>query len=243
MMANSIGKNLLFSIKRHPERQFFTLTSFWFVGMVLLGFGRTFYFKNYTPPLAPYLQLHGLIFSSWILLYCFQNVMIASLQIRKHKLAGFFGIVLISAVFVSSYYTILYKTYTGNKSLLEALFNLSQIALGVGTVFLSILLRRNTYYHKRLMLASLVFLTLAAVQRASGNLGFGPNGPLVDALYLMPLIALVLFELAYYGRLKFASLLLFLFAFTYSKLRIYRLLDNDFGQEIVNFLIDLFVIK
>ncbi|WP_143185806.1 hypothetical protein [Algoriphagus halophilus] len=169
--------------------------------------------------------------------------MIASLQIRKHKLAGFFGIVLISAVFVSSYYTILYKTYTGNKSLLEALFNLSQIALGVGTVFLSILLRRNTYYHKRLMLASLVFLTLAAVQRASGNLGFGPNGPLVDALYLMPLIALVLFELAYYGRLKFASLLLFLFAFTYSKLRIYRLLDNDFGQEIVNFLIDLFVIK
>jgi len=229
------------SVRNSPEKQFFLLSAFWFILIVLLGFGNSFYFRTSPKPLDINLLLHGSLFTIWILFYLTQNILIASRNINLHMLLGKIGVALILLVFISSYYTILYKMSLGNKPFLEAASNLFQIGLGVGAVMISIVYRNRPYFHKRFMFAALVFLTSAGIQRACANLGFAPDSSLVTWLYFAPLIALFLFDLALFKKFTFLSLGLLLFAFLLYYFRVYRIFDTPFGHSVMDLLTKLFI--
>src|SRR5258708_35432679 len=69
---------------------------------VFAGFSRTFYLRPYfqTQPLIPLLVLHGVGFSSWMVLLITQTTLIATKRTRTHMRLGIAGGVLASLMIV-----------------------------------------------------------------------------------------------------------------------------------------------
>src|ERR1044071_8015406 len=79
---------------RRRERLFYTGMSAAFLLLVFAGFARSYYLKPYfgTPPvLTPLLHLHGLLFSSWIVLLLAQTTLVATKRTAVHRRLGWAG--------------------------------------------------------------------------------------------------------------------------------------------------------
>ena len=242
---NSSGSiNSTFSrLKENPESQFFLLTGFWFVFIVLGGFADTFYFNKYSNPVTGHLLIHGIVNTIWILIYLIQCFMISSKNVRLHMLLGKISVIIIFLVFVTGFYTVLYKTAEGRKSIAEAGGNLVFIATGVFFVILGFLKRKNAFAHKRLMLTAMVLLTSAGVDRLIlGFWGFGYFPPLVTILSLGPLLVLSIFDKLYLKKFRFLSLGLFVFVLAFRLLQPSKFIFTDkYGQNIIDDLSWLFL--
>ena len=155
------------------DRLFFTGIVIVMVITVFAGFARTYYLRPYfgNPPLVPLLHLHGLVFSTWLVLLVVQTVLVAANRTRVHRRLGVAGAVV--AVLV-----ILVGTFT---ALIRA--RLIEVPPGAGSplVFLTIPLgdmlmfailvgagfyfRRRADVHKRLMLLATIAILPAATAR------------------------------------------------------------------------------
>src|SRR5438552_1486717 len=72
------------------DRRFYAGMSLAAVVTVFLGFARTYYLRSYyqTTPLPLLVQLHGLVFTSWILLFATQTALVAGRRITLHRRRG-----------------------------------------------------------------------------------------------------------------------------------------------------------
>src|SRR3954469_3869442 len=63
---------------------------------VFIGFSRTYFLKGYfgAPSLTPLLHLHGLIFTTWVLLFIVQTTLVAARRTDIHRKLGLAGGVL-----------------------------------------------------------------------------------------------------------------------------------------------------
>ncbi|HEX8148664.1 MAG TPA: hypothetical protein VF591_15895 [Pyrinomonadaceae bacterium] len=63
---------------RRRGRLFYTGMSVAFLAVVFAGFARTYYLRPYfgTPQLTPLLHLHGLVFTSWVVLLLAQTALV-----------------------------------------------------------------------------------------------------------------------------------------------------------------------
>src|SRR3977135_4488019 len=79
--------------RRRGGRWFYVGMSIAVVIIVLAGFGPTYYLRPYfTPaPLIPLLHLHGLVFTSWILLFVIQTTLVAARRTDIHRRLGILG--------------------------------------------------------------------------------------------------------------------------------------------------------
>src|SRR5882672_8866325 len=87
---------------KRRERLFYPGMVVAIVITVFAGFSRTFYLRPYfqTQPLIPLLVLHGVVFSSWMVLLITQTTLIATKRTRTHMRLGIAGGVLASLMIV-----------------------------------------------------------------------------------------------------------------------------------------------
>lgn len=200
---------------RQRERVFYTGMSVLFLLTVFGGFARTYFLRPafQTEPLLPLLHLHGLLFSSWIVLMLVQTGLIAAKRTRTHMRLGIAGGVLASLMLIVGTVTAIIRAKVvqappDSGSPLQFL----TIPLGDMLVFAilvgaALYFRRQVDTHKRLMLIATITLMPAAVARLPFAF-FQQGGPLVffgiSDLFLAPLL---LFDLMTRGRPHKATIL------------------------------------
>src|SRR5215212_2608778 len=93
METLTVEKRSAAFINRRRERVFYTGMAVAFLSVVFAGFARTYYLRPYfgTTPLTPLLHLHGLIFSSWIVLLLAQTALVAVRRTGVHRRLGWLG--------------------------------------------------------------------------------------------------------------------------------------------------------
>ena len=157
---------------KRRERLFYPGMVLAIVITVFAGFSRTFYLRPYfqTQPLIPLLVLHGVFFSSWILLLITQTTLVATKRTRTHMRLGIAGGVLACLMVVIGTVTALVRA--NGPSPVPGVNPLSFLTIPLGDMLVFAILvgaafyfRRRADAHKRLMLLATIGILPAAVAR------------------------------------------------------------------------------
>jgi hypothetical protein len=200
---------------RQRERIFYTGMAVLLLITVLTGFGRTYFLRPVfqTQPLVPLLHLHGLLFTSWIVLMLVQTGLIATKRTRIHMRLGIAGGVLATLMIIVGSFTAIVRAKlievppgAGNplQFLTIPLGDMVVFAILVGA---ALYFRRQVDTHKRLMLIATIGLMPAAIARFPHPF-FQQGGPLVFfGLSDLLLVPLLIFDLVTRGRPHKATML------------------------------------
>ena len=157
---------------------------------VFAGFAKTFYLRSlFGSPvtatgatfLTPLTQLHGALFSTWVLLFIVQTTLIANHRVALHRRMGIAGGVVAAAMVIVGTATAIKAAARGaappgiDRSAFLAI-PLGDMAVFSILVVAALRLRRNKEAHKRLMLLAYISIVVAAVARLPGVLPLGPLG-------------------------------------------------------------------
>ena len=178
------------------ERAFYTTMAVGILITVFAGFSRTFYLRPYfqTQRLIPLLILHGMVFSSWIILFITQTSLVAAKRTRTHMRLGIFGGVIASLMVVIGTSTAIVRAK--GPSPIPGINPLSFLTIPLGDMLVFAILVGSAFYfrrrldiHKRLMLLTTIALLPAAVARLP--IGFvETGGPLMfyglSDLFIVP---------------------------------------------------------
>lgn len=159
------------ALRRNAERRMYTLATLVALLIVFAGFARTYYLKFAfgTPPLTLLQQVHGLVMSSWFVLFLVQVRLVAGGRTDLHRRLGIVGALLAAAVLVVGTTTAIVGARLGHSPGPPPLLFLT-VPLGDMTVFATLVgaglwFRRRSDIHKRLMLLSCVGILTAAIAR------------------------------------------------------------------------------
>ena len=186
--------------------------------LVFLGFAPTFFLAAHYagPPLSALRIVHGTLFTSWIVLYNVQVLLIASDRVRTHRALGVAGAVMAAVMVPLGIVMAITAVREGHAPpgipplsfLAIPLFDMVVFAPLVAS---GIYFRRRRDTHKRLMLLATVSLVAAAVARMSRMVPIPPavvaTGPLFyfgvgDVL----IIAIAAYDLTTRGRVHAVTL-------------------------------------
>ena len=174
-----------------PDRLFFSLAGLWFVTLTFVGFSPTFYFRALPEPLPTHQIVHGVVYSTWIVLFLVQALLISTHRVRWHVRLGAASAFLLILMIPVGFHVVLVKTAAGFKSVDEAGFNLTGLTLGFTFAFAGLANRRRPSVHKRLMLFATMMLTVAAADRVALVFGLEEVRLFRKLLALTPGVALV----------------------------------------------------
>lgn len=146
--------------------------------LVLAGFAPTLYLRPMfeVRPIPPYLYVHGILLTSWFVLFFIQALLVSSGRTHIHKQLGIAATAIGAVIPFASLMAILGiagRRVAVGVDLDRAIEGLTRIVVSgllVNLVFASmllagVLLRRRTDYHKRLMLWGTLFLIDPATSR------------------------------------------------------------------------------
>ena len=196
------------------ERMFYTSMAVAIAIVVFVGFSRTFYMRPYFHPesLIPLLVLHGIIFSSWIVLFITQTSLVAARRTTTHMRLGVAGGVIAGLMLIIGSFTAIVRAK--GPSPIPGVNPLSFLTIPLGDmlvfgilVSLAFYFRRKLDVHKRLMLLASIALLAAGVAR--WPIGFiERGGPLVfyglADLFIVPCL---IFDIVTRGRPHRATVL------------------------------------
>ncbi|HVF66875.1 MAG TPA: hypothetical protein VM914_04380 [Pyrinomonadaceae bacterium] len=198
---------------RRRERLFYTGMAAAFVLTVFAGFARTYYLRPYfdSKPLVTILHLHGLLFTSWIVLFVVQTALVAKRRTDVHRRLGVAGALLAALMVLVGVTTALVRAKAadvgpGGISPLAFL----TVPLGDMLVF-AILVGAGVYFrgrpdaHKRLMLLSTIAILPAAVARLPLNFIQQGGPPAFFGLSDLFIIPCLLYDLFARGRFHRAT--------------------------------------
>jgi hypothetical protein len=139
------------------------------IGVIGTGFGPSFYVRPTTmPSLVPRVVVHGLLFSSWVVLFFVQAALAASGRIKLHRRLGVAaaGLAVIMVVTAPPMAVALARRGLPPGEPLEFLFVILTDLL-LFTVFVAegIYNRRRSKTHKRLMLLAMVSILPPSISR------------------------------------------------------------------------------
>ena len=163
------------AMPRQNDRAFFTGMGLFVALVVFAGFARTYYLAEWLeapprkPEITPLLQVHALVFTSWILLQVVQPALIASGRSELHRKLGFAGVGVALLVWIFGNLASVEAMEVGYKGVGDpyafyAVTFFSMQAFGL-IALLGILRRGDGDAHKRLMLLSNAAILEAAVGR------------------------------------------------------------------------------
>jgi hypothetical protein len=141
--------------------------------IAVTGFARSYYLKSLfgRPPLPLLLHVHGLIMSSWCVLFFVQAYLVATHRVRVHRRLGILGAALASLVVAIGTYATVEATAREVRNHVVGPFhylfglNLVNLLLFAAFVVAALTLRTRPDFHKRLMLMATLSLLAPAVAR------------------------------------------------------------------------------
>lgn len=176
------------------DRVVFGLIGLWFVLLVFVGFSRTFYFRSLPEPLPGHQIVHGVLYSAWVVLFFVQAALIAARRKRWHFALGTVGAALLALMIPVGFHVVLVKSAAGLKSVDEAGFNLTTLAVGFVLAFAGLANRGRPSVHKRLMTFGTLMLTVAAADRVALALNLDGLRIFRKLLAVTPGLALVAYD-------------------------------------------------
>jgi hypothetical protein len=193
------------------ERYFFAGMAVIMAGVVFAGFAPTFYLSHALngPALTPLAQLHGVVFSLWMVLFVVQPMLVRTGRSPAHRWLGTAGGILAALMVVVGTVTGLAAAARGfapgggdARSFL--IIPLGGIAVFGATVAAAIAFRAKPDIHKRLMLIANVSLLDPAIARMPFEvIALHPLMPF--GLACLIIVALALYDVATLGRVHRAT--------------------------------------
>src|SRR5882762_11964428 len=161
------------SSARLRDRRFYLFLTILTAAIVFAGFARTFFLNGFFAKLhLPSLYiLHGIVFSSWLVLLVTQSALVSAKQIRIHQKLGYASIAIVVAMFSLGWIMSVQAaqrgfTPPGGPPPLSFLaFQIFGLVLFVGLIAAAYLLRNRPEAHKRLMVGATIVLLTPAVAR------------------------------------------------------------------------------
>lgn len=196
------------------ERMFYSSMAVVIAIVIFVGFSRTFYIRPYFhhESLIPLLILHGIVFSSWIVLFITQTSLVAARRTKTHMRLGVSGGVIASLMIIIGTITAIVRAK--GPSPIPGVNPLSFLTIPLGDILVfgtlvgaAFYFRRKLDTHKRLMLLASIALLPAGVAR--WPIGFiETGGPLVfyglADLFIVPCL---IFDIVTRGRPHRATVL------------------------------------
>jgi hypothetical protein len=159
--------------RRRRERWFYISMSIAAVITVFAGFAPTYYLRPYfnTAPLMPLLHLHGVVFTSWLVLFLIQTTLVAAHRTDIHRRLGILGGVIAALMLVIGTTTAVIRASQGATPV-PGVSSLSFLVVPLGDMLVFAILvgagfyyRRRADVHKRLMLLATISILAAAIAR------------------------------------------------------------------------------
>lgn len=158
---------------RSKDRRLYILFAACMPLIVLAGFARTYYLKGFfgNPPLPGLLvHLHGLVMTSWVVLFVAQVSLVATGRTKTHQRLGVFGAMLALLIVIVGVLTAIAGAARGAspgppplRFLVIPLGDMFVFAILIGSALY--VRRRRLDIHKRLMLLAAVNLLAPAIAR------------------------------------------------------------------------------
>lgn len=187
------------SIKKlHYDRYFFTASGIWYVIIVFLGFAPSYYlvsfFEDFDTPTF-HLQLHGIAFTLWVLLYLVQTILIAKRNLKLHMSLGLLGLLVMLSMIPTGMFPVVYKVHADMIPIDAGGHNVLRLLFGYIFFFIAFYYRKNAFVHKRFMLSCMVMLMSAAIFRISFIFYLEDSQIFNKGLQILPAVALFLYDL------------------------------------------------
>jgi hypothetical protein len=160
-------------VRRRRERWFYMGMTIALVITVFAGFAPSYYLRPFynTAPLMPLLHLHGVVFTSWLLLFVVQITLVATHRTNIHRRLGIAGGVIAVLMILVGVTTAIIRAKQGATPLPDV-SPLSFLVIPLGDIFVFAILvgaglyfRRRSDVHKRLMLLATISIMGAAIAR------------------------------------------------------------------------------
>ena len=164
------------------DRMFFSGMAVAAALVVFAGFAPTYYLKGVFSgrPLSPLLHAHGLIFTTWIVLFVLQTGLIAGRRTPLHRRLGVAGGALAVAMLVAGTMAAIdaarrgFTPPGGPPPLTFLIIPLGDLVVFSALVAAAFYRRRQPQTHKRLMLLATLALLTPAIARLPGIAAIGP---------------------------------------------------------------------
>lgn len=197
---------------KRRERFFYLGLSVLIAATVFAGFAPSYFLKTYfgSPPLIPLLHLHGLVFTSWIVLLLTQTTLVAANRTDIHRRLGIAGGVIAVTMVVVGTTTAIIRARQGaapggTPPLVFLAIPLFDMLVFSGLVSAGFYYRRRPDVHKRLMVLATISILSAAIARLPfGILKAGP--PAFFGLTDLFIVACILYDVIARRRLHRATI-------------------------------------
>jgi len=202
------------SAGRRREHLFYIGMAIAVAATVFAGFAPTYYLRPVfgAPPLIPLLHLHGLVFTSWLVLLLTQTTLVAANRTDVHRRLGIAGAVIAVLMVVVGTMTAIIRAKQGAAPpggpppLVFLAIPLGDMLVFSSLVGAGFYFRRRPDVHKRLMLLATISILAAAIARLPlGILKAGP--PAFFGLTDLFIVACLLYDLISRGRIHRATAL------------------------------------
>lgn len=154
-------------LSRRPGRLFYLGLGLLVVVAVVYGFAPTYYLRGLSdmPPLTGLLQVHGFLFSLWLVVFVAQATLVSTRRVGLHRQLGVFGVALAATMIVVGIATALQRGPVNDDPgfiYSAAFFDIAMFAAFVGA---AVYTRRTPDRHKRFMVLGTVAIIDAGVAR------------------------------------------------------------------------------
>jgi hypothetical protein len=143
-----------------------------FLVTTVAGFGPTYFYKplQSSPPLTPLLHIHGLVFTTWLLLLLTQSALVARRRVDLHKRLGIAGAVLAAAMIPLGIMVAVEAARRGAATpgltpLVFMVFPVGAVAMFAGFIGAALWNRRRPEIHRRLIVLGTVSILTPAIAR------------------------------------------------------------------------------
>jgi hypothetical protein len=155
------------------DRPFYTGMAIAAAVVVFAGFAPTYFLRaNYqTTPLPTYLQVHGVLFTTWIALFIAQTSLVAARRTNVHRRLGWamaaLAVVMVVVGTTAGIWSMRRQVEAGLAQQAQAFLTTPLFSMVAFAAFVAaaIRLRRDSQTHKRLMLLATISILDAAVAR------------------------------------------------------------------------------
>lgn len=194
------------------ERLFYVGMALAILITVFAGFSRSYFLKAQfgTPPLSLLLHVHGLVFTSWILLFLTQTTLVAARRTDIHRRVGVVGGVLATLVLIVGTATAIIRVKQG--ATVPGVPPLSFLAVPLfDMVVFAILISAGLYYrrradvHKRLMTLATIALLPAPIARLPLEMIREGGLPVIFGLADLFLVICVIYDLIIWRKIHRAT--------------------------------------